>query len=106
MRRLIITTIILFIAVIAITVVYFKNLTTPGLHTSETMATIPDNAALVFEFNNDDGFYDIFTGNKLFAAVIGKDQITELDTLRKQFLVSPSLNVFLMGKTPLYRCIL
>jgi hypothetical protein len=98
MRRLIITTIILFIAVIAITVVYFKNLTTPGLHTSETMATIPDNAALVFEFNNDDGFYDIFTGNKLFAAVIGKDQITELDTLRKQFLVSPSFERFFDGQ--------
>jgi hypothetical protein len=98
MRRLIITTIILFIAVIAVTVVYFKNLTTPGLHTGETMATIPDNAALVFEFNNDDGFYDIFTGNKLFAAVIGKDQVTELDTLRKQLLGSPSVNQFFDGQ--------
>ncbi|MES2375299.1 MAG: hypothetical protein V4553_01910 [Bacteroidota bacterium] len=71
-------------AAIAITVVYFENLNTPGLHTSQTMGTIPDNAALVFEFNNDDGFYDIFKGNKLFAAVIGKQQINELDTLRSQ----------------------
>jgi hypothetical protein len=78
-------------AVIAITVVYFKNLNTPSLHTSQTMGTIPDNAALVFEFNNDDGFYDIFKGNTLFAAVIGKQQLTELDTLRSQLLESPAL---------------
>jgi hypothetical protein len=98
MRRLIITTVILFIAAIAITVVYFKNLTTPGLHTSEIMATIPDNAALVFEFNNDNGFYEIFHGNKLFTAVIGEDQIAELDTLRNQLLASPSLNKFFDGQ--------
>lgn len=81
-------------AAIAITVVYFKNLNTPGLHTSQTMGTIPDNAALVFEFNNDDGFYDIFKGNKLFAAVIGKQQVDELDTLRSQLLGNRALKKF------------
>jgi hypothetical protein len=81
-------------AVIAITVVYFKNLNTPGLHTSQTMGTIPNNAALVFEFNNDDGFYDIFKGNTLFAAVIGKQQLEELDTLRSQLLGNPALQKY------------
>jgi hypothetical protein len=94
MRRLIITTVVLFIAVIAVTVTYFKNLNLPGLHTTETMRYIPDDAALVFEFKNDDGFYDIFTGNKLFAAVIGQNQLVELDTLRRQLLLATPLKQF------------
>ncbi|WP_175268748.1 hypothetical protein [Mucilaginibacter humi] len=85
-------------AAIAITVVYFKNLNTSGLHTSQTMSTIPNNTALVFEFNNDDGFYDIFKDNKLFAAVIGKKQIDELDTLRSQLLGNQGLKNFFTGQ--------
>jgi hypothetical protein len=85
-------------AAIAITVVYFENLNTTGLHTSQTMSTIPDNTALVFEFNNDDGFYDIFKGNKLFAAVIGKQQVDELDTLRSQLLGNQALQKFFTGQ--------
>ncbi|MES2425410.1 MAG: hypothetical protein V4560_00510 [Bacteroidota bacterium] len=98
MRRLIIITIILLIAATAITVVYFKNLSPPGLHNSATMQAIPDNAALVFEFNNEDSFYDIFKGNKLFTAVIGKQQIDELDTLRKQLPENSTLQKFFTGQ--------
>lgn len=98
MRRFIIITIILLIATAAITVVYFKKLRTTGPHTAETMHTIPDNAALVFEFNNDNGFYDIFTGNKLFAAVVGKQQIDDLDTLRSQLLTNAPLQKFFNGQ--------
>jgi len=88
----------LLVATIAITVVYFKNLNTPGLHANETMTTIPDNAALVFEFNNEDSFYDIFGGNQLFASVIGQQQLAELDTLRGQLMAIPALNKFFTGQ--------
>jgi hypothetical protein len=98
MRRLIIITIVLLAATAFVTVIYFKNLNTPGMHTSETMRTIPDNAALVLEFNNEDSFYDIFKGNKLFFSVIGKQPLVELDTLRKQLLTSPSLEKYFTGQ--------
>jgi hypothetical protein len=65
MRKLVITTIILLIATVCITVVYFKNLNPPGSHTSQVMSTIPDNAAVIFEFNNEKSFYDIFSGDTL-----------------------------------------
>ena len=65
MKRLIITTIILLIAAVGVTVVYFKNLSTPGMRTSNVMRTIPPTASLIFEFNNDKSFYDIFNNNKL-----------------------------------------
>ncbi len=98
MRRFIIITIILLIATVAITTVYFKKLRTTGQNNSETMQAIPDNTALVFEFNNDNGFYDIFTDNKLFAAVVGKQQIDDLDTLRSQLLTNSPLQKFFNGQ--------
>ncbi|WP_214071154.1 hypothetical protein [Mucilaginibacter sp. dw_454] len=98
MKRLIVITTLLVLATAGITVVYFRNLNTPGLHTTQTMRTIPDNAALVFEFNNDDSFYDIFNGNKLFAAVIGHEQLGELDTLHDQLFKDPVLQKFFNGQ--------
>ncbi|GAA4085900.1 hypothetical protein [Mucilaginibacter panaciglaebae] len=98
MKRLIAITILLILATAGITVVYFKNLNTPGLHTAQTMLNIPDNAALVFEFNNEESFYDIFKDNKLFTAVIGRQQLGDLDTLREQLFIDPVLNKFFNGQ--------
>ena len=98
MKKQIIITLILLIATAFITVFYFKNLNPPGTHTSRVMRTIPDNAALIFEFNNDKSFYDIFTGNKLLAAVIGRQKISELDTLRRQLLLNPLLEQYFTGQ--------
>ncbi|WP_299514346.1 hypothetical protein [Mucilaginibacter sp.] len=104
MRRLIIITIMLLMATAAITVVYFKNLNTPGLHAGQTMRSIPDNAAIVFEFNNDDGFYDIFKGNKLFASIIGGQQLNDLDVLHKQLLANPLIQKFFTGQNAFISC--
>jgi len=98
MKKQIIITLILLIATAFITVVYFKNLNPPGTRTSRVMNVIPDNATLVFEFNNDKSFYDIFTGNKLLSAVIGKQEIGELDTLRRQLLLNPVLEQYFTGQ--------
>src|SRR4051812_12286499 len=98
MKRLIITTVILLIAAISVTVLYFKNLHPQGQRTSEVMQTIPANAALVFEFNNENGFYDIFKDNQLFHAVIGKQTLSDLDTLRQQLLLNPALQQYFNGQ--------
>jgi hypothetical protein len=44
MKRLIVITLILLAAAIAITVVYFKNLSPPGVRTGQVMHTIPEHA--------------------------------------------------------------
>ena len=98
MKRLIAITITLLLVTAGVTVVYFKNLNTPGLHSTQTMRNIPDNAALVFEFNNEDSFYDIFNGNKLFTSVIGHEQLGELDTLHDQMFADPILKRFFNGQ--------
>lgn len=98
MKRLIVTTLILLAATVAITVVYFKNLSPPGVRTSQVMRTIPDNAVAVFEFNNEKGFYDIFKGSQLLSTVMGKDKLAELDTIRKLLLGSQKLDQFFNGQ--------
>ena len=89
MKQLIIATIVLITATVLVTVMYFKNLNTTGQHTSQVMQTIPDDASLIFEFNNDKGFYDIFTGSKLLTALISQQKIDELNELRQQLLENP-----------------
>jgi len=98
MKRLIITTIILLIAAVGVTVVYFKNLNPQAQRTSRIMHSIPSSASVVFEFNNDGGFYDIFNDNKLFTSLIGEQPIDDLDTLRKELLLNPLLEQFFTGQ--------
>lgn len=98
MRKLIITTTLLLAATVAITVVYFKNLSTPTAYTTRVMQSIPNTAALIFEFSNDDGFYDIFGNNNLLNSLIGKGKINELTTLRTQLLNNPLLKNFFTGQ--------
>ncbi|MDP9047275.1 MAG: hypothetical protein M3N14_04010 [Bacteroidota bacterium] len=99
MKKQIIITIILLIACVLITVVYFKNLNTPGMRTSQVMHTIPDNAALIFEFNNDRSFYDIFNDNQLFTSLTGKQKIDDLNALRDKLLQNSLFEKYFTGQS-------
>ena len=98
MKRLVFATILLFIATLLITVVYFRNLNTTTQHTSLVLRTIPNDAALIFEFNNEKGFYDIFAGNKLFTNIAGEEKIAELAELRKLILLNPLFEPYFSGQ--------
>jgi len=98
MRKHVIITVILLVVTAYVTVVYFKNLSPPGKNTARVMRLIPDSAPIVFEFSNDDSFYDIFKGNTLFEAVTGKQQFDLLDTLRQQVLQKPLLDRYFNGQ--------
>src|SRR6185312_5030890 len=94
MKKQIIITIILLIAAAFITVAYFKNLRNSATRRDTVMHFIPANAALIFEFNNDKSFYDIFDNNKLFKAIIGQQKLDELNTLRNKLLLNPLLEKY------------
>ncbi|AYL95904.1 hypothetical protein [Mucilaginibacter celer] len=98
MKRLIATTIFLIIATVLVTVLYFKNLSPPGVRTGEVMHSIPANAVAIFEFNNEKGFYDIFNGSALLKNFVGEEKLSDLDTLRKLLIASPQLNQFFDGQ--------
>ncbi|HVS90913.1 MAG TPA: hypothetical protein VHE59_02700 [Mucilaginibacter sp.] len=98
MKRLILATILLFIATILVTVFYFRNLNTTTQHTSEVLRTIPNDAAVVFEFNNDKDFYDIFAGNQSFKALLGQYKIDELAAVRRDLVLNPLLAKYFTGQ--------
>jgi hypothetical protein len=95
---MIIATLILLAATVVITVIYFKNLNTPAAHATKVMQSIPNNAALIFEFSNDNGFYDIFSGNQLLTNLVGDEKTKELSDLRDQLLNDRLLQNFFTGQ--------
>lgn len=98
MKRLLIATILLLVATVLVTVVYFRHLNATAQHTSLVMRSIPDDASLIFEFNNDKEFYDIFSGSKLFVNILGADKQGELEVLRKRIIQNPLLSKYLSGQ--------
>jgi len=96
-----IATLILLIATAVVTIVYFKNLSPPGRRPVEVMQHIPEDASLIAEFNNDEGFYEAFSGNHLLTSIAGQDKTTELDALRKYLLDNISLKPYFENQ-PIY----
>ena len=86
MKKQIIVTLLLLIVTAFVTVSYFKNLSPPGMRTSAVMQNIPDDAIIIFQYNNDKSFYDIFKGSQLFTTVAGRQTMGLLDTLKKEIL--------------------
>lgn len=81
-----------------VTVFYFRSLNNTSQHTSLVLRTIPNDASLIFEFNNEKGFYDIFTDNKLFTNIAGEEKMAELAELRKLILQKPLFEPYLNGQ--------
>ncbi len=98
MKKQIVITIILLLATAFVTVYYFKNLNTPVMRANKALGLIPDNTSLIFEFNNDAGFYDVFSGNKLLPSIVGQEKIDELGILKKQLLLNPILQPYFAGQ--------
>ncbi|WP_134090981.1 hypothetical protein [Olivibacter sp. XZL3] len=94
MRKLIIITSILFVAVVAAAVLYFTSLQNNSRTQSNSLTYIPSDAAFLISFQNDKSFYDIFSDFKPFEAILGKEIQHELAYLQKQFLKSPSFAEF------------
>ncbi|WP_295651804.1 hypothetical protein [uncultured Mucilaginibacter sp.] len=99
MIRNLIITLILLIAAIGISVTYFRNLNPPGQRSGKVMNNIPLDATLVFEYKNDDSFYDIFKGNSLLTNLIGNDRTTELQELKAHLLDNELLKPLLDGSS-------
>lgn len=99
MIRNLIITLILLIAAIGISITYFANLNPPGQRAGKVMNNIPPDATLVFEYKNDDSFYDIFKGNSLLTNLIGNERTTELQELKAHLLDNELLKPLLDGSS-------
>lgn len=91
MKKIIITICLLILGIVAVTWLYFKNLSGSENSSERAFYVIPENASLVFEYKNEASFYDIFKDFGLFKDILGDKSISHLDALKKIFIDNPSV---------------
>lgn len=85
MKKIVFLISVLLLSIIAVTWLYFKNLSTSENSSESVFKVIPTDASLIFEYKNEDSFYDIFNDFSLFKDVLGKKQLAQLAILKKIF---------------------
>lgn len=91
MKKIIITISLLILGIVAVTWLYFKNLSGSENSSERAFYVIPENASLVFEYKNEASFYDIFKDFGLFKDILGDKSISHLDALKKIFIDDQSI---------------
>ncbi|MBU0695172.1 MAG: hypothetical protein KKE39_01410, partial [Bacteroidetes bacterium] len=85
MKKIIVIISLLFLGIIAVTWLYFKSMSGVEGSKESVFKVIPDNASLVFEYKNENSFYDIFKDFGLFKDVLGNQSIDHLGALKRIF---------------------
>ena len=82
MNKVILSTVILTVAVFSVAYLYFSNISASSRNNDQALSVIPQDAAIIFEFKNDQSIYDIFSDFTVFDAVIGEQKHDELKALK------------------------
>lgn len=89
MKKLIIFSSVLFVAIIFIAVKYFAELSGNSNSSTKVLKYIPADATLIVNFSNDDSFYDIVEDYELFGEIIGERRSAEISQLKAMLLKDP-----------------
>src|SRR5690606_14069578 len=101
MKNTILLIVILFIAVIGVSSLYFSRLNESKNASERYIATIPANASLLVSFNNDSSFYDLFKDYEGFSLIFGKEELKELEALKEAFFKSAAFSAS-VNQQPVY----
>lgn len=85
MKKIITIISLLIIGIVAVTWLYFSNLSSFENSNERVFKILPANASLVFEYKNEDSFYEIFQDFTLFKEVLGKNNLKYLGALKQIF---------------------
>lgn len=91
MKKIIVATGVLLVAVAALAYLYFSSISVGGKRNDRALAFVPQSAAVLLSFDNDRSFYDIFKGYTLFTRLMGTGKQQQLDVLKQ--LVTASRNL-------------
>ncbi|MGM9479260.1 hypothetical protein ACS5PU_22755 [Pedobacter sp. GSP4] len=95
MKKIIIVTSALFLGVACMAYLYFSRLGTENDAKDLALQSATNNAALVFSFQNDKGFYSIMEGQNLIQQVLGKDKMNLLNQLKTSLIDDNNLNKYI-----------
>ncbi|WP_040298913.1 hypothetical protein, partial [Arcticibacter svalbardensis] len=98
MKKIIILSSVLLIAIAVIAVKYFSELTGNSNNNTKVLKYIPSDATLIVNFSNDDYFYDIIKDYDLFDELIGEKQSVEISQLRAMLLKQPLIAEEIKGQ--------
>ena len=79
-------TTVLLLAVFSVAYLYFSNLTGDSRSNDKTLAGIPADASVIFNFSNDRSLYEIFKDYPVFDAITGEKKKKELSWLKSLLL--------------------
>jgi hypothetical protein len=95
MKKIVILTSALFLGVAFMAYFYFSKLGTDNDAKDLALQSATNNAALVFSFKNDKGFYDIIEGQQLLQQVLGEEKMNLLKQLKTSIIDDNILNRYL-----------
>jgi len=95
MKKIVILTTALFLGVALMAYLYFSRLGIENNAKDLALQSATNNAALVFSFQNDKGFYNIMEGQQLIQQVLGQDKMNLLNELKKSIIDDNGLNKYI-----------
>jgi len=95
MKKIVILTSALFLGVALMAYLYFSRLGIENNAKDLALQSATNNAALVFSFQNDKGFYNIIEGQQLIQQVLGQDKMNLLNQLKRSVIDDNLLNKYI-----------
>lgn len=81
MKRIYITLVFLLVGMVGMAYLYFSNLHTETSANDSSLNAVASSSALVFSFDNEKSFYDILSGQEIFADILGEEKSKQLKAL-------------------------
>lgn len=85
MKKIYVIIFSLLLAIGGVTWLYFKKLNSDNISNERIFNAIPQDASLVFEYKNEEYFYDIFKDFELFKDILGNNTTVHLKALKQVF---------------------
>ncbi|WP_343565920.1 hypothetical protein [Sphingobacterium sp.] len=98
MKKTIIITILLFIAVIVATIYLFGDFNKNNKQDSKALQYLPENTLAITSFANNEAVDTIFKDYELFKAVLGRGNFSNLEQLKAELLQNEQLTPFVAGQ--------
>lgn len=97
MRNTIITTILLFVAIIGASLYYFTNLEGEKKETLRPLTFLPKETFLIATFQNDVTTDNIFKDFEIFEAMVGRQEFEQWQTLKTKLLRHADIQPYVNG---------
>ena len=98
MKKILVLVIALITGVAFLTYLYFSKLNNENNIKDLALQSATNNAAIIFAFQNDRGFYQIMEGQDLIQQVLGGEKMTLLNSLKDNIINDKGLNSYFLNQ--------